>query len=346
MKIVKKPFFFAVCYSLFLICLSAFLLLEAFVIPHDFSSNDPPITAANQDEQTFAVMTFKPSDTERETSGTQSGVDSDTATVSGSRTEDTVVQPIENDFMVPDNSELIGSHADDNIIIRLYKFRYLDTNVYAADVRLTSAEYFKKAFAKNKFGKNIRQTTSKIATDNNAILAINGDYYGADDAGYVIKNGEVYRTSVRKDYKNEDLVVYRDGTFGIINEKQISAEQLLSDGVYQLFAFGPTLIKDGDISVGEKDEVGVAMTSNPRCALGYIDTLHYVFLVSDGRTDESEGLSLHSLATVMKNLGCTIAYNLDGGGSATMWFKGEVVNFPTTHGYYDERNVSDIVYIG
>ena len=46
-------------------------------------------------------------------------------------------------------------------------------------------------------------------------------------------------------------------------------------------------------------------------------------------------------------MGCREAYNLDGGGSSTMVFMGEVVNNPTTNGKrISERSVSDIVYIG
>lgn len=74
---------------------------------------------------------------------------------------------------------------------------------------------------------------------------------------------------------------------------------------------------------------------------------HYVFVVSDGRTSESAGLSLAQLAAVMQDAGCQCAYNLDGGGSSTMWFMGDVVNNPTTNGNsISERKVSDIVYIG
>ena len=74
---------------------------------------------------------------------------------------------------------------------------------------------------------------------------------------------------------------------------------------------------------------------------------HYVFVVSDGRTEESEGLSLLELAEFMDTLGVETAYNLDGGGSSTMYFNGEVINKPTTSGRnIKERSVSDIVYIG
>ena len=94
-------------------------------------------------------------------------------------------------------------------------------------------------------------------------------------------------------------------------------------------------------------EVQEKIGSWMRTAIGIIDELHYVFIVSDGRTDESEGLSLYELAEFMQSLGTTVAYNLDGGGSSTMVFNGEVINNPTTNGKsIKERSVSDIVYIG
>ena len=89
------------------------------------------------------------------------------------------------------------------------------------------------------------------------------------------------------------------------------------------------------------------MASNPRTAIGIYEDGHYVFVVSDGRTDESEGLSLYELAEFLQELGVETAYNLDGGGSSTMVYQGEVVNNPTTSGNsVKERSVSDIVYIG
>ena len=108
--------------------------------------------------------------------------------------------------------------------------------------------------------------------------------------------------------------------------------------------------ENGKISVDSDDEVGRAMASNPRTAIGIKSDGTYVFVVSDGRTDESEGLSLLQLAEFMENLGAETAYNLDGGGSSTMVFKGNIVNTPTGggigNGSGSERKVSDIVYIG
>ena len=238
-------------------------------------------------------------------------------------------------------------YQDENITIKISTINEYDTQIYIADVQISSIDFLKTAFANDTYGRNIKQTTSEIASNNDAILAINGDYYGFRDYGYVLRNGTIYRNKKNSSSSQEDLVIYSDGSFQIVNESTSNIEQLLKNGALQVFSFGPALIKNGEISVNTNSEVAQSMASNPRTAIGIIDELHYVFVVSDGRTSESECLSLYELATVMKQLGCKVAYNLDGGGSSTMYFNGKVVNNPTTNGKSSkERSVSDIVYIG
>ena len=240
-----------------------------------------------------------------------------------------------------------SSYKDDNITVNLSETTVNNTQVYVADITLSSSDYLKTAFAQNAYGTNVTAKTSVTAADNNAILAVNGDYYGANSTGYVIRNGVVYRDTVREDSSNGDLAIYKDGSFKVIYEDQISAEQLVNDGVVNLLAFGPALVENGEISVGTNEEVGQAMASNPRSAIGIIDENHYIIVVSDGRTSESKGLSLYQMAEVMKSYGVKTAYNLDGGGSSTLYFNGQVINKPTTGGNkISERAVSDIVYIG
>ena len=239
------------------------------------------------------------------------------------------------------------SYQDDNIHITLTTIREYDTDIYIADILLTKSEYLKTAMAQGMFGTNITQKTSELAQQQHAIFAINGDYYGANSSGYVIKNGTIYRESVRSDSEYEDLVIYSDGSFELINEEDVSAQELLSNGVVQLFAFGPALIQNQEICVTQQSEVKKSMNANPRTVIGIIDELHYIVMVSDGRTSQSEGLSLYEAAEIMQEYGCTLAYNLDGGGSSTMYFNGSVINQPTTNGNrISERAVSDIVYIG
>ena len=235
------------------------------------------------------------------------------------------------------------SYDDGNIRLQIRTERLHDTTVYIADVQLSSAEYLKTAFAQDTYGKNVTEATSSIAEAHDAVLAINGDYYGVQEKGYVIRNGVVYRD---KAGDSEVLCIYADGSMKIVDPSSVTAQELVDQGVWQAFSFGPGLVEDGEISVSLDSEVGRAKASNPRTAIGIIDDLHYVFVVSDGRTDDSEGVSLYELASFMEQLGVQTAYNLDGGGSSTMVFRNQIINNPTGGFGNREREVSDIVYIG
>lgn len=238
-----------------------------------------------------------------------------------------------------------STYKDDDISITIKEYYENGTKIYVADVIVSDPSYLKTAFAKSSYGKNITEKTSTIANRVGAILAINGDYYGVQEKGYVLRNGVIYRnTSVSN---KEDLVIYEDGSFEVINESEVTLEELLEKGAYNVLSFGPALVENGNISVDENEEVGKAMSSNPRTAIGIIDENHYVLVVSDGRTNDSVGLSLYELAQFMQKLGSVTAYNLDGGGSSTMYFNGNIVNNPTTNGNkISERSISDIVYVG
>lgn len=302
----------AVIYSLFLAAFTVYLAMDTFVI-----------------SRVYTVVAEKESETE---SGTDSTVTVDTE---------------QNKETVSDTETVLSEtyYSDENIEITITGYREYETSIYVADIVLSSSEYLQTAFAQNAYGRNVTEKTSEIAENVGAILAINGDYYGTQEEGYVLRNGVLYRNTAASG--QEDLVIYSDGCFAIINEDDITAEELLADGAQQILSFGPALLESGSVIVSEDDEVGKAKTSNPRTAIGIVDDLHYVFVVSDGRTDESAGLSLLQLAEFMKELGVLTAYNLDGGGSSTMYFNGEVINNPTTSGRsIKERSVSDIVYIG
>ena len=238
----------------------------------------------------------------------------------------------------------VGSYSDENMQITVTKTRAYDTDVYIADITVSSAEYLKTALAQNSYGRNLKDTTSNMAEQSNAVLAINGDYYGFRDYGYVLRNGVLYREEAANG--TDALVVYGDGTMAAVSQDEVSAQQLKDNGAWQVLSFGPALVSDGSIAVDANTEVGQSMKSNPRTAIGMVSPLHYVVVVSDGRTDDNEGLSLYELAQVLVNNGATFAYNLDGGGSTTLYFQGEVLNTPTSGNRSGERKVSDIVYFG
>lgn len=218
---------------------------------------------------------------------------------------------------------------------------------YVADVVLKNSGSLRSAFADNSFGTNITEDTSQIASSNHAIFAINGDYYGFRDDGVIIRNGTVYRDEPARDA----MALLEDGTMTTYDEEEVSSSELLAEGVTNTLSFGPILIQNGKI-VSDFSNVKIdtnfgnrsIQNANPRTAIGMIATNHYVFVVVDGRKEGySRGMTLTELADVMAGLGATEAYNLDGGGSSTMYFMGRVVNNPL--GKNQERGVSDILYI-
>ena len=281
-------------------------------------------------------------------SGTKSGTTNSGSTSSnstGSETKSTTKSSGSSGSTSSTSSgTVIGTYSDSKSKITVTQYRAYDSNIYVADVEVTDGTSILSAFANNTYGRNITDTTSDMAEENNAVLAINGDYYGARQSGYVIRNGVVYRS---QGSNGEDMVISKDGSLSFISESDTTTDSLLQKQAWQVLSFGPVLVENGQVAVSENDEVGMAMASNPRTAIGTVAKNHYFFVVSDGRTSESAGLSLYELANFMKSLGATNVYNLDGGGSSTMVFQGEVVNNPTTNGNkISERAVSDILYIG
>lgn len=327
-----------VLYGVLLFSFSTYAMLDTFVIPHPMQSVE--INAIAETTSTSGIKeSVEAAIQSKLGNNTDTTVETDSITTASENT-DTVVETAAS----IEGGTVIGQYSDSKTSITLKQYREYDSNIYVADVTVSDASDLKTALAHNTYGRNITDTTSDMAANNNAVLAINGDYYGARQSGYVIRNGKLYRdTSGNRDA----LVIQKNGEFKFVSESETSASELLQDGALQVFSFGPVLLNNGEISVGENDEVGMAMASNPRTAIGYLGNNHYVFVVSDGRTSESAGLSLYELASFMKELGVKDAYNLDGGGSSTMIFKGEIINSPTTSGRSgEERAVSDIVYIG
>lgn len=308
MKIWKRPNMYGLMYGIVLLGFTVYVLLDTFVIARNYQKVE--------DKDHSKLFT------EEKLENSESNIEDN------------------------EDATKIGEYSSESIQINVSQYREHNTDIYVADIQLASPEYLKTAFANTTFGRNVTEKTSQIAADNDAVFAINGDFYGARNQGYVIRNHDLYRSKSASE-EQEDLVIYTDGSFSIVKEGDVTAQELLDQGAWQTFSFGPGLIKDGTVTVSENTEVDRARTSNPRTGIGQVDGLHYIFVVSDGRTEASEGLSLMQMAEFMKSLGVTTAYNLDGGGSSTMYFDGKVINQPTSNGRsIKERSVSDIVYLG
>ena len=329
---------FPMIYGTALVLFTAYISLDTFVLPKNYQTDATQInTAMFTETDSDASVT----ESAAEASGTGTVTEAQSQHHFGGKAaaydEETLA---EKQNAAADSLQV---SADSSPQITLTEYEEHNTHIYVADVIADSADAIKTAFAGDTYGRNVTANTSQIAAAHNAVLAVNGDNYGTQERGCVIRNGIVYRDSGGR---NDVLCIDADGTMRVVSPDAYSADELVEQGVWQAFSFGPGLVENGQITVTPAQEVGKAKASNPRTAIGQISANHYIFVVSDGRTAESEGLSLYELAEFMQKLGAETAYNLDGGGSSTMYYNGQVVNQPTSGGRIKERSVSDIVYIG
>ena len=229
----------------------------------------------------------------------------------------------------------------------LYDFRKTDLRFYVADIVLENPGQLQTAFAGDEYSTKNAEATSAIAERHNAGFAVNGDYYNyRDNYGLVIRNGVLYRD---KRSNCDQLLIYSDGSFKVVFKGEYEeghGQEYLDAGVVQSFSFGPVLVNDGEIvELPKKYIINTADTiREPRTGIGMVEPGHYVFIVADGRRKNwsDKGMALQEMQIVFKEMGCQVAYNLDGGGSATMVLNGERVNRSSGS---RERDVSDIIYL-
>lgn len=111
---------------------------------------------------------------------------------------------------------------------------------------------------------------------------------------------------------------------------------------------GPMLLKDGQgrITYNEEAFFGSGFEANrpyPRTAIGATPDQRLIFFITDGKQPEwSVGLTLPQLAEQLREVGCTEAMNLDGGGSTTLVVNGQLLNVPSDGA---ERAVTSVLAI-
>ena len=374
-----KKFLIPLLFGIVLTSYTGYSLLDTFVIPKEqgkaeYSSYDFGLSSSSNSSSKSSSS--KKSSSSSASSSNNSSLPSSSYEFSSMSSATSSITT--SDSSIVDSSSLIDGYFSDKVILtdNLYidqnlhieiskeviqtkhmqiKNKMMDTIVYNADIRIRDLSHLSTALAHDKFGKNIVEHTSTMAERNKAIFACNGDYYGAQEAGYVLRNGTVFRDTKAKVGKSrlqqEDLAILRDGSFETFYDKDVKLDEYVKKGAYQVFCFGPALVKDSKVSVKESDEVSTfSNLGNQRCGFGIFEPLHYLVSICDGRLDTKEdpsyGMSLYEMGNYLQSKGVKIGYNLDGGGSATFWFNGKVLNRPNSYGKDDigEREISDCIY--
>lgn len=192
------------------------------------------------------------------------------------------------------------------------------------------------------------ETASSVAERLDCLFLVNGDFRDAYDGSTIgiVRNGEVINDTTTLE---GTIAITENGN--IIPVGKTSTNNLQVMNVSDTFYFGPLLINHGEILNDGDFSDWDTCNINPRTLIGQIyhndnaeaSEKEYYIVVVDGRqTGYSEGLTLYDCAVLMQNLGCDIAYNLDGGGSSEMIFNGNILNSPSGGG---ERLNCDFIYI-
>jgi exopolysaccharide biosynthesis protein len=181
-----------------------------------------------------------------------------------------------------------------------------------------------------------------IAQTYQAVVAVSGDFLtdnlDEDPKGVIIRDGIVC-----VNHDDEDTVAFMpDGTMRIFGKKEATADDLIAMGVKNSFSFGPTLINNGEIEDLSRSR---NRRENPRTAVGMIAPYHYLLVVVEGRSSRSTGMTMNELAELFASWGCSVAYNLDGGQSATMAFMGEHIS-EYRGSFTGQRGVPDALMFG
>ena len=229
--------------------------------------------------------------------------------------------------------------------VRMQKFARYGVSYWTAHVKINNISQMKATLSYGTYG-GTRQTTSNAVKSNNAIIGINGSAfsYQSGKPGFdavMLKNGKIYNKALGTSHSL--MAIGWDGTM-FSPTQGLSAKYLKRNGVRDTFNFGPILLKNGSTaSLYEQGYPAVYSGADmrgkyPRSAAGMIRPGEYVLLATSG-----PGLSLSEMRSVFKQYGCKYAYNMDGGGSATMSYKGYVLNSPSDG---TERSCGDFLLFG
>ena len=245
----------------------------------------------------------------------------------------------------PDVQILPGSkvsyYLDETILAVTWK-QVMDNSVYTiSEIKIAHPSQFRRFLAGGEYSSGAQYMVSEMAASVNAVVAANGDFYGFRNQGIVVYDSQLMRMEGEK---LDVCLLDRNGDLRFLYAGQMTEQAeveayLEENGVRFSLAFGPILIDNGVIQNVERPyPIGSGFKKNARAALCQLDSLHYLLVAVSAEPPYAEGHELSVFSENLLEMGCTMAYNLDGGQSATIVMNDEVKN------YVYERRISDIIY--
>ncbi|HWP22080.1 MAG TPA: phosphodiester glycosidase family protein [Candidatus Cryosericum sp.] len=214
---------------------------------------------------------------------------------------------------------------------------------YVADIYVKNISSFRTAVAEDYKDQNesdIKNAMPALQLSQlaGAIVSINGDSF-AWHKSLAVRNGVEWTKDLP--VYGDICVLYKDGTMETYAQNDVKSaliDEIYAKDPYHIWTFGPQLLIDGQVPANF-----TRSKANPLSAVGYFEPGHYCFILVDGRQKGySWGMTLEELAQVFCDLGCKVAFNLDGGDTAVMTYNSAWRSQPEES---SPRNTSDILFI-
>ena len=229
------------------------------------------------------------------------------------------------------------NYRSDSVCLTVTSVQEKRLAYYVADIYVQDLEAFSTKLTDGGANGKYRYV-EEVALSTRALLCVNGDYYKARPYGPILRNGEWIRENMSR--TRDVCIMDRNGVITTYGPKELTIDDILEIDPWQYWIFGPKLL-DGEGQPMTKFNSRLT-AANPRTAIGYYEPGHYCLVVVDGRQgDYSHGITMKDLSQLFYDLGCTAAYNLDGGESSAMADRNGLINIP----YRNGRILSDFIII-
>lgn len=183
-----------------------------------------------------------------------------------------------------------------------------------------------------------------VLTDADMVLAPSGGDWETSDYGVApglqIRDGVLIQDWGVLDARPTACVMLGNGRLVDATKSDgISGKAWIERGAKWSVCFGPTLIKDGNVAGGLDNA-----TLSARAAIGQKANRDIVLIHVEGRSGTS-GATIHKMAELLREQGCVFGYNLDGGGSAQLWWRDAYACLSSDNSFAGERKIGGVLEI-
>ena len=246
------------------------------------------------------------------------------------------------DIVLMEGSE-IEYYCDETILVIAWKEAINNSACSFVEVKIAHGSQLRRALSDNTYGSSVYMYPTQMAQNANAVVAINGDFYGHRSCGITIYQRQLYRFNPRS-LESCFFTASGDMIFthvGELNTEDDVKRFVQDNDIVFSVSFGPILVENGEKKTTNTYLVGEVDIQYSRAAIGQVDKLHYLLMSINEEGVYKNRVTINQAADLIYAKGVPNAYALDGGQTATIVMNGETFNRPD---WGNERIMTDIIY--